>query len=219
LSITEAWDRFTSADKELFQNCCRKLLRNTFLVRDKSEDLKHYFFVCNQLDIFYDYFSYMGFEVKCERDQGVVMLTSGSSNGEKGRLQSNRYRFSKEETILLCCLWLLYMSRLKEGSLSSIVTVQVADIRYELEKYNARDLIGKSSFDHLFRVFKNYSLLGIDGKLGDMDCKIILYPSIQFTLDVQEFEQFVKKVEETILMSKDEIEEESDEQSDDIESE
>ena len=219
MNIVEAWEGFTSVDKEFFQNCCRKLLRKTFLVRDKGEDRKHYFFVSSRLDIFSDYFSYMGFDVKYERDQGVVMLANASSCGEKNRLHSNRHRFSKEETILLCCLWLLYMSRMKEGSLASIVTVQVQDIRYELEKYNARDLIHKSGFENLFRVFKNYSLLDVDGKLGDMDCKVILYPSIQFTLDVEEFKQFVKNMENSILKSKDEIEEEVDEQSEDIESE
>lgn len=43
MNIVEAWDDFTSSDKLMFQNCCRKILRRTFLVRDKQEDRKHYF--------------------------------------------------------------------------------------------------------------------------------------------------------------------------------
>ena len=43
MNIIEAWDDFTSADKMVFQNICRKLLRRTFLVRDKQEDRKNYF--------------------------------------------------------------------------------------------------------------------------------------------------------------------------------
>ena len=45
MNIVEAWDDFTSSEKLMFQNCCRKILRRTFLVRDKQDDRKHYFFV------------------------------------------------------------------------------------------------------------------------------------------------------------------------------
>lgn len=119
MNIVEAWDDFTFSEKLMFQNCCRKILRRTFLVRDKQDDRKHYFFVVNHIDSFLNYFSFMGFEVKCDKDNGVVMLDNCSEIGDKDRLQSNRYRFTKEETIVLCCLWLLYVSRIKEGTLSS----------------------------------------------------------------------------------------------------
>jgi len=35
-------------------------------------------------------------------------------------LQSNRYRFTKEETIVLCCLWLLYVSRIEKRALNKL---------------------------------------------------------------------------------------------------
>lgn len=214
MNIVEAWDNFTTSDKQLFQNCCRKLLKRTFLVRDKQDDRKHYFFVANRLDIFSDYFSYMGFEVKCYKDSGVIMLNNGTLIGEKEKLQSNRYRFSKEETIVLCCLWLIYMSRIKEGRLSYVIVVNISDLMYELEKYDARDTVNKSSLDKIFRIFKSYSLVDVDGRLGDMDCKLLLYPSLQFALDDQDFERFVKEVVEVVLAGKDSLGEDIDEQDD-----
>lgn len=210
MNIVEAWDGFTSSDKQMFQNCCRKLLKKTFIVRDKQEDKKHYFFVVNRLDIFLDYFMYMGFEVKCEKDNGVIMLDSRTIIGDKEKLQSNRYRFSKEETIILCCLCLIYVSRIKEGTLSTAVIISVSDLIYELEKYNARDTVNKSGLDKVFKVFKNYSLIDVDGNIGEVDCKLVLYPSLQFALDVQEFERFVKEVVEVVLAGKDSIEDEED---------
>lgn len=211
MSIVEAWENFTTLDKQMFQNCCRKLLRRTFIIRDKQEDKKHYFFIANKLDVFLDYFAYMGFEVKCERDNGVIMLDSRATVGDKEKLQSNRYRFSKEETIVLCCLWLIYVSRIKEGTLSSVIIINISDLTYELEKYNARDTVNKSGLDKVFKTFKNYSLLDMDGNIGEIDCKLILYPSLQFALDVQEFERFVKEVVEVVLAGKDSIEEDIDE--------
>lgn len=213
MNIVEAWDSFTTAEKQMFQNCCRKLLKRTFIVRDKQEDKRQYFFVSNRPEIFSDYFSYMGFEVRCDKNVGVVMLESRSSLGD--RLQSNRHRFSKDETIVLCCLWLIYISRLKEGTLSPVVVIGVSDLVYELEKYDARDMFNKTALDNIFKVLKNFSLIDMEGNVGDMDCKLILYPSLQFALDTEEFERFVKEVVEVVLRDKDSIEEATDEQNDD----
>lgn len=215
MNIIGAWDNFTSSDKLMFQNCCRKLLRRTFLVRDKQEDRKHYFFIVNRIEIFWNYFSFMGFEVKCDKDNGVIMLDNCSTN--KDKLQSNRHRFTKEETIVLCCLWLIYVSRIKEGTLSSVIIVGVSDLIYELEKYDARDNVNKTALDSIFKVLGNYSLMDVDGNVGDIDCKLILYPSLQFALDTNEFERFVKEVVEVVLAGKDSLGEDLDEQIDDIE--
>ena len=141
MNIVEVWDNFTTSDKQMFQNCCRKLLKRTFLVRDKLEDRKHYFFVASRIEVFLDYFSYMGFEVRCDKDTGVIMLDNSPAIGDKEKLQSNRYRFTKEETIVLCCLWLIYLAKIKEG-ISAIVVIGVSDLVYELEKYNAREQDG-----------------------------------------------------------------------------
>ena len=216
MNIIDAWDNFTYSEKLMFQNCCRKLLRRTFLVRDKKEDKKHYFFVANKIDIFLEYFSFMGFEIKCDKDNGVIMLDNCSSIEDKEKLQSNRHRFTKEETIVLCCLWLIYVSRIKEGTLSPVVIIGVSDLIYELEKYDARDIVNKTALDNIFKVFKNYSLMDVDGNVGDIDCKLILYPSLQFALDTNEFERFVKEVVE-VIFGKNSLGEDSDEQSDDIE--
>ena len=32
MNVIEAWDDFTSSEKLMFQNCCRKILSRTFLV-------------------------------------------------------------------------------------------------------------------------------------------------------------------------------------------
>lgn len=217
MNIIETWDDFTSSDKIMFQNCCRKIMRRTFLVRDKQEDRKQYFFVVNNIDTFLNYFSFMGFEIKCDKDSGIVMLDNRAAIGDKDKLQSNRYRFTKEETIVLCCLWLLYVSRIKEGTLSSVIVIGVSDLIYELEKHDARDLVNKTALGNIFKMFKNYSLIDIEGNIGDMDCKLILYPSLQFVLDVNEFERFVKEVVEVVLAGKDRMGDDVDEQVDDVE--
>ncbi len=216
MNISQDWENFTSTDKLIFQNCCRKLLGKTFLVRDKQADRKHYFFVVKYMDIFLEYFLLMGFEIKCDKDNGVVMLDN-CSGIDKQKLISNRYRFTNEETIVLCCLWLIYVSRIKEGTLSSVIMIGVSDLVYELEKYNVRDMVKKTGLGNIVTVLKRYSLVDLDGNIGDIDCKLILYPSLQFALDTDEFSRFVKEVVQVVVEGKDNLEEETDEQSDDFE--
>ena len=59
--------------------------------------------------------------------------------------------------------------------------------------------------------------LGDVYKRQDIDCKLILYPSLQFALDTNEFERFVKEVVEVVLEGKDSLEEDVDEQTDNVE--
>ena len=36
--------------------------------------------------------------------------------------------------------------------------------------------------------------MDVDGNVGDIDFKLILYPSLQFALDTNEFERFVHQI-------------------------
>lgn len=105
----------------------------------------------------------------------------------------------------------------KRGNLVFRIVIGVSDLIYELEKYDARDMVNKTALGNIFKVFKNYSLMDVDGNVGDIDCKLILYPSLQFTLDTNEFERFVKEVVEVVLEGKDSLEEDADEQTDNVE--
>ena len=46
MNIEEFWEGFTSSEKDLFQKSCRRLLKQTFIVRDRDEESKRaYYFV------------------------------------------------------------------------------------------------------------------------------------------------------------------------------
>lgn len=74
------------------------------------------------------------------------------------------------------------------------IEISVTDLRYEMEKYGIRDQIDKSSFASILTLFTKYQLLQVIGKLGEEDCRICLYPSMQFVLEPQEFGKFVENV-------------------------
>lgn len=64
--VFDAWDMFSSSEKELFERSLRRLLKTTFVVKDRDEDSKKiYFFISKNEEAFSDYLSFMGFDWSC----------------------------------------------------------------------------------------------------------------------------------------------------------
>ena len=186
---------YTSSEKDMFQKSVRRLLKQTFIVRDRDEDSKKaYYFVSKRSEPFSAYLGYIGYDIVIDRENGVIMLQNCRDLGENGKLQINHVTLKKMESVVLCCLWTLYADRVRSGSLSKNIEISVTDLRYEMEKYGIRDQIDKSSFASILTLFTKYQLLQVIGKFGEEDCRICLYPSMQFVLEPQEFGKFVENV-------------------------
>lgn len=192
MNIETYWSDYTSAEKDLFQKSCRRLLKSTFIVRDKDEENKKaYYFISKKPEPFSIYFGYIGFDILIDRDNGVIMLKNCADMGENGKIQSNRRALKKIESVVLCCLWTLYADRMRSGSLSQSMFISVADLSFELEKYGIKELIdNKKLLSDILGLFSRFNLLDLKGKIGDSECLIRLLPSLQFALDEEEFARF-----------------------------
>ena len=197
MTADEYWSStFTAQEKLLFQRVCRTLLKKTFIVRDKDEDdRKMYFFASKYSDFLTKYFSYMGFDVSVSKDAGVVMLQNYTGTGESAKISVNKYLFKKTETIVLCCLWSLYSDKIKTGSLAKQITVTLADINIELDKYDFNGNIDKGRWIEILGLFAKFNLIAQKGEIGSNDFCIVLFPSLQFALDEKAFADFVKTAE------------------------
>ena len=196
-SIDEYWNsEFTSSEKQFFQKCARKLLEKTFIVRDKDEEnRKMFYFISKNSDFFTHYFSFMGFEILVHKDSGVVMLSNIVNENISSSVAVNRFRFKKIESIVLCCLWTLLSDRLHRGSLDKVIKITLSDLNMELEKYDFKKPFDKGPLDEILKLFRKFNLIGTSGEIGDEDFTIILYPSLQFSLNENEFVSFVKEAE------------------------
>ena len=218
-SIDEYWNsEFTSSEKQFFQKCARKLLEKTFIVRDKDEEnRKMFYFISKNSDFFTHYFSFMGFEILVHKDSGVAMLSNIVNENISSSVAVNRFRFRKIESIVLCCLWTLLSDRLHRGSLDKVIKITLSDLNMELEKYDFKKPFDKGPLDEILKLFRKFNLIGTSGEIGDEDFTIILYPSLQFSLNENEFVSFVKDAEKRmkgtnndVLESDDTLIEESD---------
>ncbi len=191
--MQEYWDSYTSSEKEQFQKICRRLLKQTFIVRDKDDENKRaYFFVSKRPEPFSRYFGYIGFDVVVDRDNGVIMLRNCVDMSENGRIQTNHLILKKAESLVLCALWTLYVERIRAGSLARAILVSVVELKYELEKYGLKDSLDKTLMSQILSLFERFSLIDVQGKVGEPECLIRLYPSLQFALDGNEFTRFVE---------------------------
>ena len=164
MGFEEIWNEYTSSEKDMFQKSVRRLLKQTFIVRDRDEDSKKaYYFVSKRSEQFSAYLGYIGYDIVIDRENGVIMLQNCRDLGENGKLQINHVTLKKMESVVLCCLWTLYADRVRSGNLSKNIEISV-------------------------------TLLQVIGKLGEEDCRICLYPSMQFVLEPQEFGKFVENV-------------------------
>ena len=218
-SIDEYWNsEFTSSEKQFFQKCARKLLEKTFIVRDKDEENRRmFYFISKNSDFFTRYFSFMGFEILVHKDSGVAMLSNIVNENISSSVAVNRFRFKKIESIVLCCLWTLLSDRLHRGSLDKVIKITLSDLNMELEKYDFKKPFDKGPLDEILKLFRKFNLIGTSGEIGDEDFTIILYPSLQFSLNENEFVSFVKDAENRmkgtnndVLESDDTLIEESD---------
>ena len=203
MAIEDYWDNLTASDKRVFQRASRYLLKQTFVVRDKDElSRKIYTFISRNADFFIMYFDYMGFEVLIDREDGVAMLQNHGAADETEDVQTNHLRLRKIDSIILCALWTLYADRMREGKLSRTYQVSVADLSFALEKFGYKETLDKTTLKDAFALLGKYNLIHVEGNIGDPDCVIVLYPSLQFSLDREEFQRFAKEAEARMMRKK-----------------
>ena len=201
MSMEVFWEDYTSTERDLFQKSCRRLLKQTFIVRDKDEDNKKaYYFISKKPEPFSRYFGYIGFDIVVDRENGVIMLRNCADMGEHGKIQANRMLLKKAESIVLCCLWTMYADRVRSGSLAQNIQISVTELRFELEKYGIKEQFDNKTFmGDILTLFTKFNLVDVHGKLGEPDCMIRLYPSLQFALDTEEFRKFAETTQNRMM--------------------
>ena len=216
MNIEEFWEGFYHLEKDLFQKSCCRLLKQTFIVRDRDEESKRaYYFISKNPEPFSVYLGYIGFDVLADRENGVVMLRNCRDMGENGRLQINHVALKKMESVVLCCLWAMWRRPDPQEACRKTSQSRMADLRFELEKHKVKDQIDKSTMTAILSLFSRYQLLQVVGRIGDDDCRICLRPSMQFALDPDEFQNFVNTAEKRMQERWNETDSEMDEEEQD----
>ena len=91
------------------------------------------------------------------------------------------------------------LDRMRSGNLSRSYLISITDLRFEMEKYGVKEQIDKSTMGNILALFSKFNLIDVNGKVGEEDCLIRLYSSLQFALDSEEFRRFVEVTQKRMI--------------------
>lgn len=212
MDFTEKYSNLISSDKMRFQQICRKLLKSTFIVKEKdAEQRSDYFFVtrADNISIFSEYFGIIGYDVIADTTVGVVMLVNRNDD-KSGGIYSNRVKLKLYESVILCCLWLIYDNKMTSGGLGATI-IRKSDLDNEIERLGYSEKLDKNKMQDTLKLLEGYNLIEVNGQVNDYECNIRLLPSLRFCISGNEFKKFVetvvskfqKKKEEDIVLDDD----------------
>ena len=137
------------------------------------------------------FFQYINFDFIVREDKELVYI---KSNDEK--LSKN---LTKNETICLLILRLLYQRKIDEVSLSNDIEITIKELQDQLFAIgfdSNNDRVKKSILNDMLKTFKQHNIVYYNDQDTNLDNTIItIYPSIEVAMDFKEMEQILIRLE------------------------
>ena len=182
--------RLSDKEKDDFKYIVLDLFKVNFLLEKKKRD--KYLFILSHKELFRLYFSYIDIEFIIREDKELAYIKS---------LDSNLSRIlSKNETICLLVLRLLYQEKIEEVSLSDEIEIKVIDLQNKLYavrfEQNQTERVKKSTLIEMLQVFKAHDLIYYkNDDLKYDNSTIVIYPSIEVATDFREMTDILNRLE------------------------
>ena len=137
------------------------------------------------------FFQYINFDFIVREDKELAYI---KSNDEK--LSKN---LTKNETICLLVLRLVYQRKIDEVSLSNDIEITIKELQDQLFAVgfdSNNDRVKKSILNDMLRTFKQHNIVYYNDQDTNLDNTIItIYPSIEVAMDFKEMEQILIRLE------------------------
>jgi len=191
----------TDSERDQLRIALNLLFTESFLVRSIDHHRSSYRFVTGNFELVEEYLEVAGWGLRRDETLGVVAFQGPPSA---------RHSLSKDETVLLLILRLLFEEKAGEISLHGERTARQQDIQ---EKYRvlAEATWKKTRYLAMLRKFQVLRLIRIVGADSDPEATIVLYPSIPFALDGMAVEEAAARIQDVAGSGQeDQAEEEAD---------
>ena len=187
--FNQLYCELSSKDKDIFKDITIRLLKVNFLLRRINSEM--YLFILSHKDMFILFFQYINFDFIVREDKELAYI---KSNDEK--LSKN---LTKNETICLLVLRLLYQRKIDEVSLSNDIEITIKELQDQLFAVgfdSNNDRVKKSILNDMLRTFKQHNIVYYNDQDTKLDNTIItIYPSIEVAMDFKEMEQILIRLE------------------------
>ena len=187
--FNELYCLLSEAEKTMMKNVTIKLLKVNFLLRITNKEV--YSFIINHKELLSLFFEYMNFDFNIREDKELVYIKSNDDT-----LISN---ISKNETLALLVLRLLYQKKIDEVSLADEIETTVGELQNQLFSFNfdsqSTDRVKRSTLKEMLQIFKQHNIIYYKDDLALDDTVITIYPSIEVAMDFKEINEILTRIE------------------------
>lgn len=178
-------------EKDEFTKTANHLLSSTYILREdnKNRISKTYLFIDRHFDLFYEYFSLIGWKIYRNKEYGVIYTYNESA--------SNKLRLDKLSTVILLTLRIIFEEKRVTASSNNNVVVTISEVLSKI--VNDFSIFKKrpsqKELKQSFAVFEEHNLVYKLGEgFSDMDCKIVILPSILFAVSNEKCKSICDKI-------------------------
>lgn len=205
-------DRIIEDDDRMFMYCVRVLLSHTFIVYEKEDDKKLYNYIVNKghENEIRAYLSVIGYNISVDTNMKVVALVQTDKALDTPNVKKlGRKNFPLESKKIIFILWEAYLEKLGTDEETSMLMSELTD---KISFYNF--IIGPSQLKEALNTLKRFSMIDIV-EMEDKEKKIVLYPSLQLCMDMDEFNKVYEEYK-SLLLEPSEIDEEAELENEDV---
>ncbi len=189
MRFNELYCSLSEAEKTMMKNVTIKLLKVNFLLRKTNKEM--YSYINNHKELLSLFFEYMNFDFNIREDKELVYIKSNDES-----LISN---ISKNETLALLVLRILYQKKVDEVSLADEVEITIAELQNELFSISfeqqANDRVKRNTLREMLLIFKQHNIIYYKDDLAFDDTIITIYPSIEVAMDFKDINEVLTRYE------------------------
>lgn len=189
MRFNELYCSLSEAEKTMMKNVTIKLLKVNFLLRKTNKEM--YSYINNHKELLSLFFEYMNFDFNIREDKELVYIKSNDES-----LISN---ISKNETLALLVLRILYQKKVDEVSLADEVEITIAELQNELFSISfeqqANDRVKRNTLREMLLIFKQHNIIYYKDDLALDDTVITIYPSIEVAMDFKDINEILTRYE------------------------
>lgn len=180
--FNEKYRELNETNKKTFSRIVNKLIKETFIVKEKELDKGDYLYVLENKALFISYFELSDYELVLDRFNDLCYIKTTENR--------NRVRLNKFPTCLVLILRQFYYTKRKEITTDNQVIVQLEEIIEKLKTSKVfKDEKKINSYKEALPLLRNYKLIDYKASIINESLSIRILPSIQVVVPQDKLEE------------------------------
>ena len=180
--FNEKYRELNETNKKTFSRIVNKLIKETFIVKEKELDKGDYLYVLENKALFISYFELSDYELVLDRFNDLCYIKTTENR--------NRVRLNKFTTCLVLILRQFYYIKRKEITADNHVVVQLEEI---IEKVRTSKVFKEdkkiNAYKESLPLLRNYKLIDYKASVINESLPIRILPSVQIVVPQDKLEE------------------------------